>query len=226
MAIELGPGREDIIKVRKGDNINALVDEFCLKHNLKSSLKPKLIEQIRSNLSEQPSSADITDEENNSETVYQGGESILMPHDTISPKRQEFSPSRVELNPEPEIDKTFDDNEKSDIKFEMLEKKQLNKTHHGVILYEKGMKQKEELERQRRKEIELREKNEILGVTFKPSINNTPLKTSSGKVVERLLKNGVQTEQRKERIRSENVVMSAVKFNYSPNINQKYNILL
>jgi len=98
------------------------------------------------------------------------------------------------------------------------------------------MKQKEEREMQRKKEMEMRQKTEVKDLTFKPNINNSsksPLKNKSGLltpiksndvsgVSERLIQNGIKTEIKKEKIRTENIINSAIQLTFSPIINNKY----
>ena len=53
VSVDLGNGREDVIKVFPGDNIEALVTTFCKRHNLKNTLQNKLVDQIKKSLPQQ-----------------------------------------------------------------------------------------------------------------------------------------------------------------------------
>ncbi len=52
VAVDLGQGKEDVIRVAPGDNVETLVDAFCQKHGIGATLRTKLLEQIRLQMEE------------------------------------------------------------------------------------------------------------------------------------------------------------------------------
>jgi len=89
VAFDLGGGHEDVIKIYTEENIEELVDAFCAKHNINDICKPKIIEQIKTKLSDPSmqsirlkkcsenysSSANITEENEESKNILFEGNS-------------------------------------------------------------------------------------------------------------------------------------------------------
>jgi hypothetical protein len=89
VAFDLGGGHEEVIKIYTEDNIEGLVDVFCTKHNISNIYKPRIIEQIKTKLSDPSmqsirlkkcsadysSSANITEENEESKEVLFGDDS-------------------------------------------------------------------------------------------------------------------------------------------------------
>ncbi len=51
VSVDLGKGKSDLIKVYPGDDVAALVDGFCQRHNIREPLRGKLLAQIQLQLS-------------------------------------------------------------------------------------------------------------------------------------------------------------------------------
>jgi hypothetical protein len=95
----------------------------------------------------------------------------------------------------------------------------------SAFLYERGMRQKERLEEKRRKQSELKEKNEARTNTFRPRINQSTISNAQN-VTARLVKSGINNERKKEKMRTRNVISSSLQFSFTPNINKRLVVCL
>jgi len=87
----------------------------------------------------------------------------------------------------------------------------------GVKLYEKGKKYMEIIANKIQKFKKMREDNENRNLTFSPSIN----KSNYASNVEILIKSGIQTEQKLEKMRGEKLNSEINECTFSPKINNK-----
>lgn len=87
----------------------------------------------------------------------------------------------------------------------------------GVKLYEKGKKYMEIIANKIQKFKKMREDNEKKNLTFSPAINKSNYASS----VEILLKSGLQTEQKLEKMRGEKLNSEINECTFSPKINKR-----
>lgn len=87
----------------------------------------------------------------------------------------------------------------------------------GVKLYEKGKKYMEIIANKVEKFKKMREENENKNLTFSPSINKSNYASS----VDILIKSGIQTEQKLEKMRGEKLNSEINECTFSPKINNK-----
>jgi len=225
IAIDLGKGKEEHIFIHQDDNPEEMANAFCVEHNFNSAQRKMLIEQINEAIKEElgnvSENMDVTADEHINAVIPVMN---IKKHNMKSVEKEDLKERKLVLNKEDNKGKTQLVKENLIEGYSIYNEQSISKNKaRGTYLYNCGLQKKQVKEKLAKCIMDERSLKEMEGVTFKPSIKTSRVRTTCTKIKpeQRLIQHLQTTKERKAKLTFELMKTWQAKHPFHPSINKK-----